>query len=105
MIEFLRNTTTWFTLALVLGILEVLIPGFLFLGFAFGAAVVGLLLMVIGPESFPGAAGLAYLASAWGLASIVAWAALRRWFVPKDAQTVKTVRHDINEAPYKGDRD
>ena len=35
----------WLCAALVLGILEVLVPGFVFLGFAIGALAVSLLLL------------------------------------------------------------
>lgn len=104
-LEWLRSSTTWFTIALVVAIFEVLVPGFLFLGFAAGAAILGAVLWIFGPDAFPGAAGIAYLASAWGLASMLSWAALRRCFGPKDSTGTRKVTSDINEAPYKGDRD
>ena len=38
----------WLAAALVLAILEVVLPGFIFLGFALGAAITGILLLIPG---------------------------------------------------------
>ena len=38
----------WMAAALALGILEIVLPGFIFLGFAIGAAITGILLILPG---------------------------------------------------------
>ncbi len=80
----------WFAAALALGILEVIAPGFIFLGFAIGAALVGLLLL--GPL----APGFAALLAIFAVLSLVAWLLLRRFFRAPggDARRIKT---DIND--------
>ena len=81
----------WLAAALVLGILEMLIPGFIFLGFAIGAAIVGLALL--GPL---GLLSLPAILLIFAIASLVAWLALRRYFALPKGQ-VKTFDHDIND--------
>ena len=86
-------TTWWVWLAgaLALGILEMLAPGFIFLGFAIGAAVVGLALL--GPLSLLGTAPLFLI---FAVVSLIAWLLLRKFFEsPKGS--VKTFDHDIND--------
>lgn len=81
----------WLAAALVLGILEVALPGFIFLGFAIGAAITGLLLAI------PGIApGLAVLLLIFAALSLIAWLILRRMFALPHGQ-VKTFDRDINE--------
>lgn len=80
----------WVAAGIGLAILEVLAPGFVFLGFAIGAVVVGVLV----------ALGLV-LALAWSLVvfavvSLMAWLALRQVFgIRKGQRTV--FDRDINE--------
>ncbi|MGB0958849.1 MAG: NfeD family protein [Halocynthiibacter sp.] len=81
----------WLSAALLLAILEILAPGFILLGFAFGAAVVGLL-MLIG-VSF-GSIYWAFLVMA--LVSLVAWLVLRRVMGVQKNQR-KTWTTDIND--------
>ncbi|MCA0869708.1 hypothetical protein LCL97_02615 [Seohaeicola saemankumensis] len=81
----------WMAAALVLGILEVLLPGFVFLGFAIAAAAVGLILLNTGA-----ALGLPVLLLIWAALSLVAWLILRRLFALPKGQ-VKTFDHDIND--------
>ncbi|WP_170425258.1 NfeD family protein [Ruegeria arenilitoris] len=81
----------WLAGALALGILEIVLPGFIFLGFAIGAAVTGLLLVI------PGfAPSLPVLLLVFAVLSLVAWLILRRMFALPHGQ-VKTFNHDINE--------
>lgn len=81
----------WLAAALVLGILEMLAPGFIFLGFAIGAAVVGLALL--GPLSLLSPAPLLLI---FAVISLIAWLILRKVFQsPKGS--VKTFDHDIND--------
>ncbi|WP_146346881.1 NfeD family protein [Phaeobacter marinintestinus] len=81
----------WIAAALVLGILEVLAPGFVFLGFAFGALAVGLLLLNTGFGL-----SLSVLLLIFAALSLVAWLAMRRFFALPKGQ-VKTFDSDIND--------
>lgn len=81
----------WLAFALVLAILEVLVPGFVFLGFAIAAAIVGL--MVLGPASLLSPQMLLLIFAAL---SLVTWLLLRRFFALPKGQ-VKTFDHDIND--------
>ncbi|MCJ8334667.1 MAG: hypothetical protein MJH10_10540 [Epibacterium sp.] len=81
----------WLAGALVLGIVEMLAPGFIFLGFAIGAAGVGLLQLLA-----PGALGLPALLLIFAALSLAAWLILRRSFALPKGQ-VKTFDHDIND--------
>ncbi|GGE52244.1 NfeD family protein [Actibacterium pelagium] len=80
----------WVAAGIGLGILEVLVPGFLFLGFAIGAGVIGLLLAVGVALSMP------QLLVTFGVVSLVSWLVLRRVVGLRQGQ-VKRVHHDINE--------
>ncbi|MCR9126588.1 MAG: hypothetical protein NXH82_10715 [Rhodobacteraceae bacterium] len=81
----------WMSVALALGILEILLPGFVFLGFALGAlAVSGLLLIgvnMLGPLA---------LIAVFAALSLAAWLGLRRAF-RGPAGKVRTFHHDIND--------
>lgn len=81
----------WIAAGLVLAILEVVLPGFIFLGFAVGAVVMGLLL----------ATGLLPLTAPWALVlfallSLVAYLALRARLRSGRGE-VKIIDRDINE--------
>ena len=82
----------WCAAALVLGILEVLAPGFVFLGFAIGALGVGVLLVAMGSGTF----GLPVLVFLFAAISLIAWLVLRRAFALPRGQ-VKTFDTDIND--------
>jgi membrane protein implicated in regulation of membrane protease activity len=82
----------WCAAALVLGILEVLAPGFVFLGFAIGALGVGVLLLAMGSGTF----GLPVLVFIFAALSLIAWLVLRRAFALPRGQ-VKTFDTDIND--------
>ena len=58
-LDLLRSAANWLAFGIVLGILELLLPGFVLLGFGIGAAVVAGVLFVVGPEPFAGFAGIA----------------------------------------------
>ncbi|MGE4325505.1 MAG: NfeD family protein [Pseudodonghicola sp.] len=81
----------WIAAALVLATLEVLVPGFVFLGFAFGALGVGLLLLLIGA-----ALTLAPLLLIFALLSLAAWVVMRRLFPHSSGQT-RIIDKDIND--------
>jgi membrane protein implicated in regulation of membrane protease activity len=91
MADLVTTWWVWLAGALVLGILEMLAPGFVFLGFAIGAALVGLALL--GPLSLLSPAPLLLI---FALLSLAAWLLLRKFFsLPKGNR--KTFDHDINE--------
>ncbi|EPX77910.1 hypothetical protein [Litoreibacter arenae] len=86
----------WFALALVLGVLEVLIPGYILLGFALAAAAMGLLFAAgIGPADMM-AGSLPITLAIYGAVSLITWLALRQIFGRRDGQ-VKLWDKDINE--------
>ena len=82
----------WIAAAIGLAIIEVLAPGFLFLGFAIGAAITGLLVAL----SAAGSMTLPVLLLVFSGLSLVAWLVLRRSFKGPKGQ-VKTFDHDIND--------
>ena len=81
----------WGAAALVLAILEVLVPGFVFVGFAVGAAAVALFLLNTGLNL-----GLAPLLLIFAVLSLVTWLILRRYFALPKGQ-VKRFTDDIND--------
>lgn len=91
MADLVTTWWAWLAAALVLAILEVLAPGFVFLGFAIAAAVVGLALL--GPMQL---LSLPMLLLVFAALSLVTWLLLRRLFSLPKGQ-VKTFDHDIND--------
>ncbi|MEO6300924.1 MAG: hypothetical protein ABIV25_09150 [Paracoccaceae bacterium] len=81
----------WVVFGVALGVLEVLVPGFIFLGFAVGAVVTGVLVGVglLG-------ANVPWLMLVFAVLSLVAWIGLRRLVGVKAGQ-VKVWDKDINE--------
>lgn len=93
MLETLIGTWwAWVILGFALGVLEVLAPGFIFLGFAIGAVVTGAL-VGIGVS-----AGVPALILIFAVVSVVAWLALRRVVGVREGQ-VKIWDRDINDNP------
>jgi len=80
----------WVILGFALGVLEVLAPGFIFLGFAIGAVVTGALV------GFGVEAGLPALILIFAVVSVVAWLVLRRVVGVREGQ-VKVWDRDIND--------
>ncbi|MEP5153470.1 hypothetical protein [Planktotalea sp.] len=83
----------WMIGAVVLAILEVFAPGFIFLGFAIGAAVVGLILLVGGSTL---SLSLPLLLLLFAVVSLLSWVALRRLLGVRKGQ-VKVWDTDIND--------
>ena len=81
----------WMSGALVLATLEVLIPGYIFLGFAIGAAVMGLLIL-LGVS----ASGLALTLVIFAVLSLISYLAMRKYFGLKTGQ-VKIWETDVND--------
>jgi membrane protein implicated in regulation of membrane protease activity len=89
--ELLSVWWVWIVLGVALGVLEVMIPGFIFLGFAIGAGVTGVLVAL---RVFAGNVALTVLAFA--VLSVVSFLVLRRVVgVTKSQRKVWT--KDINE--------
>ena len=80
----------WIAGGMVLGAMELLIPGYIFLGFAVGAVLTG----ALAAFSIPGSLPLALLIFA--VLSLIAWTAIRRALGPR-AGDVKVIDRDINE--------
>ncbi|MBA3911871.1 MAG: hypothetical protein C0524_18830 [Rhodobacter sp.] len=81
----------WIVLGFALGVLEVLAPGYIFLGFAIGAVLTGVL---VGLGLAP--MGLPALIFVFAVASLVAWLVLRRTVGVRNGQ-VKIWDRDIND--------
>ncbi|NRA99496.1 MAG: hypothetical protein HRU32_06690 [Rhodobacteraceae bacterium] len=86
----------WLCAAVVLAVLEVLIPGYVLLGFAIGASITGIVLFVGGPFAgfLTGSMPLALIFFA--VLSLISWLILRRMLGVREGQ-VKTFDRDINE--------
>lgn len=80
----------WLAAALGLAILEALVPGFVFLGFAAGAALMALVVLL------PLNLGLTATLAVFALLSLAAWALMRRLLRRPDDQT-RVIREDINK--------
>ena len=81
----------WVVAGFALGVVEVLVPGFIFLGFAIGAVITGVLVGIglLGTN-------VPLLILVFALASLAAWFGLRRVFGGRDGD-VKLWDKDINE--------
>lgn len=87
----------WAVLAVILGILEVVAPTHVLLGFALGAGIVamGLVFGLLG--ALAGTTyGLAFLLLVFALASLLAWLALRAVFAASRSRA-ETFDHDVND--------
>jgi membrane protein implicated in regulation of membrane protease activity len=82
----------WVVAGFVLGILEVAIPGYIFLGFAIGAVLTG----VVAGLGLTGSLPLLLLI--FSVLSVIAWLVLRRVMGVRDNQ-VKVWDRDINDSP------
>lgn len=81
----------WMSGALILATLEVLIPGYIFLGFAIGAAMMGLLIL-LGIS----ATGLAMTLVIFSVLSLISYLAMRKFFGLRTGQ-VKVWETDVND--------
>ncbi|MBM7068952.1 NfeD family protein [Actibacterium sp. 188UL27-1] len=93
--ETLWNTWwVWMAGALLFGILEMLIPGYVLLGFATGAALTGMVLVVTSAIGM--SASLPALLAFFAIMSLASWIVLRKVFGLKTG-SVQTFEHDIND--------
>ncbi|MEM9524574.1 MAG: hypothetical protein AAF982_11430 [Pseudomonadota bacterium] len=86
----------WLAAALVLAIGEVLLPTFVLLGFAIGAAIVGFVLLIGGPLAIWLAGSMPLTILFFAVMSLLSWLGLRRWLGLRKGQ-VKTFDHDVND--------
>lgn len=86
----------WVAGGIGLGILEMIAPGFIFLGFAVGAVVVGVLLAIGGQVAAILSGSLSVKLLVFAVASLVAWLVLRRVEGERKGQK-KVWETDINE--------
>lgn len=80
----------WVAAGVAIGVLELLAPGYVFLGFALGAVATGGLVALGWVWSFPVAL------AAFGALSLAAWAAMRR-LLGRRAGHAKVITRDIND--------
>ncbi|MEP5761924.1 MAG: hypothetical protein ABJ327_21950 [Litoreibacter sp.] len=90
------DTWVWFALAAILGILELLAPGFILLGFALAAAVIGLGLYIGGGVAAFLSSSLPTTLVIYAVISVLMWLGMRRVFGVRTGQ-VKVWDTDINE--------
>lgn len=87
----------WIAAGLVIGILEVLVPGwFLFVGFAIGAVLTGIWMGTGLPGAEWMAAGFGNALAVFAVLSLASWLVLRRLVGVRGGQ-VKRIDHDIND--------
>ena len=89
--ELWQHWWVWAAAGGVLAILEVMVSGYVLLGFAVGAVLTGVLIAlgILGEWLSP-------MVLVFALASLAAWLVLRRIFgLPRDR--VKIIEHDIND--------
>ena len=91
--QFAATWWAWVIFGFLLGILEIMVPGFIFLGFAVGAVATGAL---VGAGIAP--AGLTALLMIFAIISVVAWIVLRRVVGVREGQ-VKIWDRDVNDKP------
>ncbi|MEN3951441.1 hypothetical protein [Iodidimonas sp. SYSU 1G8] len=101
--DYFLHPVAWLTVGLIFGVIEVLVPGYLFLGFATGAIFMSAILFMGAEGLFTGLGGLAYLIAFYAAISLASWFLLRK--VLKAGADARKVERDINEDPYKGAKD
>ncbi len=80
----------WICIALALGVIEVLAPGFIFLGFAIGAFIMAGVVTLISITNVNA------LLAVFAILSLIAWIALKAAF-RKQSSGARIVTRDINE--------
>lgn len=90
MADYLSLWWVWICIALFLGVIELLIPGFIFLGFAIGAVAMALAVVILPVGNVPA------LLAAFAVLSLLGWIALRLMF-RRQSSAARIVTHDIND--------
>lgn len=80
----------WICIALALGVIELLLPGFIFLGFAIGA------LLMAGIVAVFSGIGVPALLALFAILSLIAWIILRMAF-RSQSSGARIVTRDIND--------
>ena len=86
----------WIAAGVALAIVEVLVTGFIFLGFALGAVAVGLILLAGGLMADWLSGSPSALLLAFALLSVVAWLVLRKVIGIRHGQS-RIIEKDIND--------
>lgn len=86
----------WIAAGLALAIVEVLVPGFLFAGFAVGAVITGVVVGLALPGMDWMTGSLTVSLVVFAVISVVAWLAMRAVLGVRQGQ-MKRIDHDINE--------
>jgi membrane protein implicated in regulation of membrane protease activity len=86
----------WVSGGFVLGMIEIFVPGFFFLGFSSGAVITGLVLLAGGPLAAALTGSVAYTVLFFAVVSLLSWLALRRVVGVRKGQ-LKIWDRDINE--------
>jgi len=90
MADYLSLWWVWICVSLALGVIELLAPGFIFLGFAIGALIMSGIVAVFTITNVPA------LLALFAILSLIAWIALRAAF-RNQSSGARIVTHDINE--------
>ena len=90
MADYLSLWWIWICIALALGVVELLAPGFIFLGFAIGAIILAGIVAVFSLSNVPA------LVALFAILSLIAWIALKAVF-RKQSSGARIVTRDINE--------
>ena len=90
MADYLTIWWVWVCAALAIGILELLAPGFIFLGFALAALAMAAIVSVVPFTNIPAMLAL------YAILSLVAWIGLRQVF-RNQSSGARIVTNDINE--------
>ena len=80
----------WICVALAVGILELLAPGFIFLGFALGALAMAVVVFVLPATNVPA------LLAMFAVLSLIGWIVLRMVF-RRQSSGARVVTEDINK--------
>jgi len=86
----------WIAAGLGLAILEILVPGFLFAGFAVGAVITGAVIGLGLPGTGWMAESLVNALVVFAVLSVIAWLAMRSLLGVRQGQ-IKKIDRDINE--------
>lgn len=90
MADYLTLWWVWICIALALGVVELLAPGFIFLGFGLGALVMAAVVGLFSISNIPA------LLALFALLSLAGWILLKRLFRNQSSQA-RIVTDDINE--------
>ena len=88
--EYLTLWWVWICVALALGVIELLAPGFIFLGFAMGALAMAVVVFVLPATNVPA------LLAMFAILSLIGWIVLRLLFRRQSSGT-RIVTRDIND--------